>query len=84
MTPYGVVRSIREECLDRLLILNRAHLTFVLKQYLAYYNQHRPHQGLGQQPPAPIVGQPESPAVPEHVRCRPMLGGLLHDYAVAA
>ncbi len=37
MTPYGVVRSIREECLDRLLILNRAHLTFVLEQYLAYY-----------------------------------------------
>ncbi len=32
-----VVRSIREECLDRLLILNRAHLTFVLEQYLAYY-----------------------------------------------
>src|SRR5215216_5952631 len=33
-----LVRSCREECLDRVLILHRAHLTFVLKQYLEYYN----------------------------------------------
>lgn len=79
-----VVRSIREECLNRLLLLNQAHLTFVLKQYLAYDNHHRPHLGLGQQPPALIVERPESPAVPEDGRCCPVLGGLIHDYAVAA
>jgi putative transposase len=79
-----VIRAIREECLDRLLILNRAHLTCVLKQYLAYRNQHRPHQGLGQRPPAPTTDPPASPAAPERVWCRPVLGGLLHDYAVAA
>ena len=79
-----VIRSIREECLDQLLILNQVHLTFVLKAYLEYYNRRRPHQGLGQRPPAPVVDPPSTPAVPEHVRCRPVLGGLLHDYAVAA
>ena len=48
-----VVRSIRAECLDHLLILNQRHLRFVLKQYLAYYNHRRPHQGLGQALPVP-------------------------------
>jgi putative transposase len=79
-----VIRSIREECLDRLLILNRAHLTFVLTRYLEYYNRRRPHQGLGQRPPAPVADPPSAPAAPAQVRCRPVLGGLLHDYAVAA
>jgi hypothetical protein len=39
---------------------------------------------LGQQPPAPATRPPTSPAAPERVRCRPVLGGLIHDYAVAA
>ena len=79
-----VVRSIRAECLDHLLILNRRHLTFVLRQYVAYDNHHRPHQGLGQALPAPLAPGPTAPAAPEQVSCRPVLGGLIHDYAVAA
>ena len=39
-------RSVREECLDRLIILNERHLRRVLIVYLAYYNARRPHQGL--------------------------------------
>ena len=38
------IRSIRQECLDHLLILNRAHLAFVLRQYVVYYNHRRPPQ----------------------------------------
>ena len=79
-----VVRTIRVECLDHLLILNQRHLAFVLRQYVAYYNQRRPHQGLGQQPPAPATSSPISPAAPARVRCRPVLGGLIHDYHLAA
>ena len=75
-----VVRSIRAECLDQLLIINQRHLTFVLKQYLAYDNHRRPHQGLGQALPAPLAPLPTSAAAPEQVRCRSVLGGLLHDY----
>ncbi len=70
--------------MDRLLILNQAHLRFVLTQYLEYYNQRRPHQGLGQRPPAPTASPPTAPATPERVRCRPVLGGLIHDYQLAA
>ena len=79
-----MVRSIRAECLDHLLILNQRHLTFVLTQYLAYYNHRRPHQGLGQRPPVPVADPPSAPAAPAQVQCRSVLGGLLRDYAVAA
>ena len=78
-----VIRSVRDECLDRLLILNERHLAFVLTQYLDYYNHQRPHQGLAQQPPQPRGRRPSAPAAPERVRCRPVLGGIIRDYAVA-
>ena len=39
------VRSVREECLDHLLILNQAHLRRVLKTYAEYYNEARPTGG---------------------------------------
>jgi putative transposase len=79
-----VVRSIRAECLGHLLILNRRHLTFVLEQYLAYYYDRRPHQGLGQQMPAPTTDPPTLPVAPEQNQCRPVLGGHIRAYTVAA
>jgi putative transposase len=77
------IRSVRDEVLDRLLILNERHLAFALAQYRAYNNHRRPHQGLAQPPPQPRGGPPSAPAAPERVRCRPVLGGLIRDYAVA-
>ena len=47
------VRTVREACLDHLLIMNETHLQRVLKGYIAYYETARPHQGLGQQMPVP-------------------------------
>ncbi len=43
------VGTVRRECLDRMLILGRRHLEVVLVEYLAHYNQHRPHRALAQQ-----------------------------------
>jgi transposase InsO family protein len=45
------VRTVRRECLDRILIYNTRHLLAVLREYLAHYNGRRPHQGSGQRPP---------------------------------
>ena len=43
------VRSVREECLDRVIILNRSHLAHILREYERYFNDARPHQGFDQQ-----------------------------------
>ncbi|GAB4453092.1 MAG: hypothetical protein Kow00120_23080 [Anaerolineae bacterium] len=70
------VRSVREECLDKLLIFNEAHLRRVLRAYVAYYNSARPHQGIAQQIPIPRVISNNTGAV----RCQKVLGGIIHDY----
>lgn len=45
------VRSVRSECLDQLLIVNRLHLERILCAYARHYNDHRLHQGIGQEIP---------------------------------
>lgn len=70
------VRSVRQECLDRLLIINQSHLRHVLRDYVDYYNTARPHQGLDQQAPIPF---PRGPAAGP-IACHDVLGGILHDY----
>jgi putative transposase len=76
--------SVRRECLDHVLILGDKHLRRVLVEYVRYFNQVRPHQGLGQRVPAP----PEPAAVPwtadGPVLAVPILGGLHHEYRRAA
>jgi putative transposase len=70
------VRSVREECLDHVIILNERHLRCVLNEYVEYYNERRPHQGLAQDSPLGLT--PVSPHNP--IRCRNVLGGIIHDY----
>ena len=45
------VRTVREECLDQLIVLNEQHLQRVMKEYTTYYNLRRPHQSLRQSSP---------------------------------
>jgi putative transposase len=42
------LRSVRQECLDHVLILHERQLHSVLNAYVAYFNQARPHQGIRQ------------------------------------
>jgi hypothetical protein len=69
------VRSVREECLDKLIILNERHLRRVLTEYLSYYNARRPHQGLDQDSPLGLTVSTEGP-----IRSRNELGGIIRDY----
>ena len=70
------MRSVREECLDRLIVLNERHLAHILREYERYFNQARPHQGIHQQIPCP--GDPQ--LTTGKVECHDILGGTIHDY----
>jgi putative transposase len=79
------VRTIRSECLDWLLIVNRRHLERVLRTCVDHYNSHRPHRSLNLKPPEPAeqkshVAHPSSASVKRLDR----LGGLIHEYSLAA
>ena len=76
------VRTVRAECLDWLLILNRRHLERVLRIYVDHYNRERPHRALGLRPPGRNE-QPERSPIGE-IRRRDRLGGLIHEYYRAA
>jgi putative transposase len=79
-----LVGTLRRECLDRLLIVNRRHLERVLQAYVDHYNHHRPHRALDQRPPALPSAIPRPPRDPPNVRRRDRLGGLIHEYEIAA
>lgn len=70
------VRTVREECLDKILILNETHLQRVLNYYLFYYNGSRPHQGINQQSPLAR----KKPALSGLIQKRAVLGGIINDY----
>jgi putative transposase len=72
------VGSVRQECLDWLIILGRRHLERVLDEYVDHYNRARPHRGLLLQPPNGEVGQAR---LVGEIKCRARLGGLLREYA---
>jgi hypothetical protein len=70
------VRTVRDKCLNKLLIINHAHLRRVMREFVAYHNSARPHQDIDQRMPVPHT----TPIGSGPVRCRTMLGGILHDY----
>jgi putative transposase len=72
------VRTVRVECLDWLLILNRRHLESVLRVFVDHYNTHRPHRALELQSPQRARPSP-TPAIGE-IRRHDRLGGLIHEY----
>jgi len=74
------VRSIRAECLDRLIVFGERRLRHVVDQFVAHYHGERNHQGLGNELIAPQCGQNGG----THLRCRERLGGLLRYYHRAA
>jgi putative transposase len=77
------IGTVRRELLDRILIVNRRHLEHVLTEYVAHFNQHRPHRALHHAAPLRPLPPPASP--PDlHLRRRDRLGGLIHEYTQAA
>jgi putative transposase len=80
-----VVRTLRQECLDHVPVLNERHLQAVLQEYAAFYNTERPHRSLALAPPLQRrPARPASSGPPGRVIARPVLGGLHHVYRRAA
>ena len=80
-----MIGTMRRELFDRLLIVNEHHLRRVLAGYLLHYNGARPHRTLGQLPPAHAHTRPPQIDLAEHqVRRKQVLGGLTHEYKIAA
>jgi len=48
------VRTVRNDCLDWLLIFGRRQLERVLRTYVDHYNRKRPHRGLDLEIPEPV------------------------------
>jgi putative transposase len=81
------VRTCRRELLDRTLIYNQRHLLHALREFEAFYNEHRPHQGIANA--RPLKPLPERITDPDRlarlaIRGRDRLGGVLREYEHAA
>jgi transposase InsO family protein len=77
-------RTVRAELLDRTLVWNPTHLHRVLAEYESFYNEHRPHRALGQA--APLRPLPDNVVDLDHFRVtrHDRVGGILHEYHIAA
>jgi putative transposase len=83
----GWVQTCRRELLDRILIWNQHHLMWAPREFEAFYNTHRPHQGL--EIARPLLPLPSPITDPDRItqlkiRRHQRLGGILNEYQHAA
>jgi len=70
------IRSIKEECLDRVIPLGEAHLRELIREYMAHYHAERPHQGLD----GAFIQPANDHATDGPLARLKRLGGLLYYY----
>ena len=70
------VRTIKEECLDRMILVGEGSLRRATAQFCEHYHEERNHQGLGNKIIDPDFGSGDE----GEVKCRQRLGGLLRYY----
>ncbi|PTY02954.1 integrase [Verrucomicrobia bacterium LW23] len=76
------MQTIKNECLRHFVVFGQRHLEFLLRQFEAFYNTVRPHQGIANRTigiiPFPTQAAPPRP---DDVHCSSRLGGLLRHYS---
>ncbi len=71
------VRSIKESCLDRMILFGEPSLRRATREFLAHYHRERNHQGIDNQLIFPDKSAAKSSAP---IECRQRLGGMLKYY----
>jgi transposase InsO family protein len=74
------VRSIKEECLNRMIPLGERHFRRAIHEFVEHYHRERNHQGLANA----LITVPQVRGAAGRVERRPRLGGLLSYYYCAA
>ena len=79
------IQSLKHEAMNHFIVFGLAHFDYILSEYVAYYHEHRPHQGIGNR----LIGSDEDNEQPsvvslDEVKCETRLGGLLKHYYRAA
>ena len=76
LNPFAerFVRSIKHECLNKMIIFGERHLRYVVSEYMDYYHHSRPHQSLDNNMIEPL------PQGKGEIVCHEQLGGLLKSY----
>src|SRR4030095_13421149 len=77
------MRTLREEALDHFVFLSVGHLRRLVATYVRYYNGARPSQAI-HGIPAPYPELTAPPPAAGTLLALPVLGGLHHDYRLAA
>ena len=70
------VRSVKEECLNRVIPLGEWHLRRTLREFATHYHRERNHQGLGNE----LIDRPATHRTTDAIRRRQRVGGLLSYY----
>ena len=80
------MRTVRAEVTGRMLIAGPRHLRAVLDDYATHYNRHRPHRARNLRLPDrdDITMATTTDLTTARIRCRKVLGGLIHEYERAA
>ena len=73
------VKSVKDECLSKLILFGEAWLRRALREYVTHYQQERNHQGKGNVLLFPL-NRPSADSSNRAVGCRERLGGLLKYY----
>jgi putative transposase len=80
------IQSVKQEALDHFLVFGQEHFDFIVREYVDYYHDCRPHQGIGNVLLKTSDGIPGE-EVPEaillqlaKIKCERRLGGLLKHY----
>jgi putative transposase len=76
------IRSVREECTDRVLLFDRGHAEKILHAYARHFNSHRPHQGRDQL--APFDDPNVIPLPAARIQRRRAVAGLISEYRSAS